>query len=365
MNTDKDIRFMYEALKLAEKGKGFVSPNPMVGAVVVKNGKIVGRGYHRRFGGPHAEVFALASAGKKAEGATLYINLEPCSTFGKTPPCTKLISESGIKRVVIATKDLNPLHSGRAVKLLNSKNIKVRMGVLEDEAKKLNAPFFKFITKGIPFVTIKVAQSLDGKIATKTGESRWITSPLSREYVQELRFENDAVMVGANTIIADNPRLSCRVNTGKQLKKIIVDSKLKIPLNSRIFLRDPEDVIIAATKKAPKKTIDKFKKKGAQILLAKEKNRQVDLKDLMEKLAGLDIASLLVEGGGNLIANLLKEKLADRMLVFIAPKIIGGKDAVTSVEGEGINKIDNAIGLKDIRTRRIGKDFVIEGQVKP
>ncbi len=359
-----DKFYMKLTLRLARKGLGTTSPNPMVGAVIVKKGRIIGSGYHKRAGLGHAEIEALKSARTNARGATLYVNLEPCDHFGRTPPCTDAIIKSGIKKVVAAMKDPSPLNNGRGFRRLQMAGIAVKRGVLEDEAKELNEVFIKYTTKKMPFVIVKVAQSIDGKIAANTGDSKWISSPQSRRYVHQLRGRVDAIMIGANTVMKDNPLLTVR-NQAKILKqpvKIIVDSGLRIPINAKIFSGEsPAKVIIATTKKAPKIKIPKLKKIGAEILILKDKNGKIDLRQLMKELAKRAITSVLVEGGGTLIGSLVDAKLIDKYLFFISPKIIGGKDAITSVEGSGVDKISQAASLKNIKYKKFDKDLLIEG----
>ncbi len=377
MNTEE--KFIQLALELALKGKGRTSPNPMVGAVVVKGSKVVGCGYHRRVGGPHAEVSALNMAEGKAKGASLYVNLEPCSVFGRTPPCVEKIISSGISEVIIAMEDPNPLNNGRGIKLLRSSGIKVKVGILKKGAIKINEVFIKYITKRLPFLTVKIAQSLDGKIATKGGDSQWITGSRARRYVHQLRRETDAVLVGVNTIIKDNPLLTSRLRYAKNISeetqpiKIVVDSRLKTPPHARIFSqRSPAKVIIATTKCAPPKKIKQLGRYAEIIAFSAQDNRvnpvrnrrysnRVNLQDLMRTLAEREITSVFVEGGGELTASLLKEKLVDKVLFFIAPKIVGGRDAITSVEGEGILKVSQAIRLKGIEITRFGEDILLTG----
>lgn len=303
--TDK--KFMKIALLLAAKGKGKTSPNPLVGAVVVKNGKIIGMGYHKKAGTLHAEMHALREAGKKAHGATVYVTLEPCNTYGRTPPCAPEILNSGIKRVVIATMDPNLVNHNNGIKYLRKRNIKIDIGVLKDEAVKLNAAYNKFITTGMPFVTVKAAMSLDGKISTRTGSSKWISSYKSRKFVRGLRKEADAVLVGRHTFIKDKPRMR--------------GVKHKIVLGSG----------------------------------------RVNLRRLMRYLAGQGIMHVLIEGGGETIASAIKEKLVDRLFIFIAPKIIGGRDAPTPVEGVGVKDISKALRVKDMQVQRIGEDILVTG----
>lgn len=361
MNIDE--RYMRIAIDLAKSAEGLTSPNPIVGAVIVKDGKIVGKGYHKKAGLPHAEVSALRQAGKLAEGATLYVSLEPCNHFGRTPPCTDAVIKSGIKKVVIAMIDPNPINNGKGLRRLKENGVRTKVGILKEEAKSINRPYIKFITARLPYVTIKIAQSLDGKIATKTGDSKWITQEDPRRYVHELRAKVDAVMVGVNTIIKDDPLLISKVSKDKQPIRIIADSNLEIPLNSKIFSHiDDSPVIIATTKRSSK--IKDYEGKGAEVLIVKQKDGKVDLKSLLKILGSRHIAHILVEGGGELVASFLKENLADKLLFFIASKIIGGRDAITSVEGNGVSKVDDAIMLKDMKIKRFGKDILIEADVK-
>jgi len=355
--------FMRKALRLAEKGRGQTSPNPLVGAVVVKGNKILAKGYHLKAGLPHAEKMALKRPAEENRGASLYVNLEPCDHFGKTPPCTNEIIKSGIKEVIIGMRDPNPLNNGKGIYRLKRNGIKIKEGVLKEEAEDLNRPFTKFITKRLPYVTIKVAQSLDGKIATTSGDSKWISNLNSRRYAHYLRNTADAVLVGINTVLCDNPILSPRLqaNPKQNLKKIVIDAQLEIPLKARL-LKNPQSLIIATTKKSSKKKIDHLKSIGVELLITKTRNGWVDLKFLLKYLAKRNITHILVEGGGNVISSFLKEKLADELFFFISPKIIGGRNAVTSVEGKGIKLVQDAVPMGDIKMRHFGEDFLIHGK---
>ncbi len=362
----KDKKYMKLALTLALKGKGTTSPNPIVGAVVVKDGNIVGQGYHRRAGGPHAEIVALRKAGRFAKFATLYVTLEPCCFTGRTPPCVDAIVDRGIRKVVIATKDPNQLNNGRGIRYLRSRGIKVKVGTLGKEAESVNEAFFKFITKRAPFVVVKVAQTLDGKIATITGDSKWITGELARGYVHQLRGQVDAIMVGVETILKDDPLLTSRLLRRRSINhapiKVVVDSRLRTPPSSKIFSdRSPAPTIVATTRFAHKSKIKDLEAKGARVLVTKDKDGKVGLKSLIKELAKLDITSLLLEGGGNVIASALQEGIVDKLLFFIAPKIVGGEYALTSVEGGGIEKITGAIRLKDVTIKKFGPDILVEG----
>lgn len=359
-NKEKYIKL---ALKLALKAKGNTSPNPVVGALVVKNNKIVGRGYHQKCGLAHAEVNALHQAGEKARRATLYVTLEPCTHFGKTPPCVNRIVKSGIKEVVIGMVDPNPLNNGRGIKILKENKIKVQVGILEKELRQANEEFIKYITKKIPFITIKAGQSLDGRIAAKTGDSKWITSDKSRGYAHRIRKNYDAIMVGVNTVIRDNPTLDPWFSR-KKLTKIIVDSQLSTPVNANIFSGNSRVIIVTLPTRLGQETENrKMLAQRAMILEVKEKAGQINLKDMMKKLAQFEITNVLVEGGGTLIGSLFDDGLVDKVLFFISPKIIGGKDAISSVMGRGISRVDKATKLKDIKLKRIGEDFLVEGYV--
>lgn len=358
-------KFMRMALSLALKAKGRTSPNPLVGAVVVKKGKVVGRGYHARAGLAHAEVVALEKAGKAARGSRLYVNLEPCCHIGRTGPCVERIKASGVKEVIFAMHDPNPLNNGKGAQFLRRNGIKVISRVLEKEAKRVNRIFVKNIIHQLPFVTVKVAQSLDGKIATASGDSCWISSESSRKYVHKLRSTVDAILVGINTVLKDNPLLSCRLNGRvhkKQPKKIVVDSNLRLTPQLKIFSRrSPAEVIIATTKFAPQEKLSYFRKK-AKVIVARDRERRVDLEDLLKKLAKQGIAHILIEGGGRIIAAALKQRLVDEMIVFVSPRIIGGEDAPTAVEGEGVRRISQAQRLEDVRFKKLGSDFIITGR---
>lgn len=356
-------KYMHLAMRLAQKGKGKTSPNPMVGALVVKNNRIIGKGYHQKAGTNHAEVIALDEAAKSAEGSTLYVTLEPCTHFGRTPPCVDRIIKSQVKEVIVGMIDPNPLNNGRGVAILKTHKIKVKVGVLEDELSKINEAFVKYITKRIPFLTIKVAQSLDGKVATKTGDSKWITSDKSRAYAHRIRQDYDAIMVGVNTILRDNPKLDAWFSA-KQPIKIVVDSQLSTPEDANIFSKNSSVIIVTLPDKPGQETENrKILEQKAKILEVKEKSGQINLKDMMKKLAQLEITDILVEGGGTLIGSLFDEALVDKILFFISPKIIGGKEAISSVMGKGINRMDKAIKLKDVQLKRMGGDFLVEAYV--
>ena len=358
------LYFMRLALGLARKAKGETAPNPMVGALVVKGGRIVGRGYHKKAGFAHAEVAALEEAQDKSMGATLYVTLEPCAHFGRTGPCVDKIIESGIKKVVIGMVDPNPLNNGKGIRILRQHKIKVEVGFLEDKLLNLNEAFIKYITRKTPFVTVKVAQSLDGKIATKSGDSKWITSDISRSLAHRIRKDYDAVVVGVNTLLRDNPRLDAWFSK-RQPAKVIIDSQLSVPKDANIFSGKGEVIIITLPISPGQETENrKILEPKARILEVKEKAGQIDLKSALKKLTQIGITNILVEGGGTLIGSLFDEGLVDKILFFISPKIIGGKDAISSVMGRGITRIDRVIKLRNIKFRRLGEDFLVEAYVK-
>ena len=349
-------KYMELAIKLAERGKGVTSPNPMVGCIVVKRGRIVGKGFHRKAGTEHAEVLAINDAGKKAVNSTLYVNLEPCSHWGRTPPCTEKIVEAGVREVIIGMEDPNPLVDG--FRELKFRGLKTKIGILDKEAKKLNEAYTKFMKTKRPFVILKVAMSVDGKIATSTGDSKYITSKEARTYVHQLRSEVDAVMVGLNTVLRDNPELTPRLVKGKDPMKIVVDSKLKIPKNCNL-MKNPAKLIIATTNNALKNTIKKFQQKGINVIITKSKSGFVDLDDLMKQLGKHEITSVMIEGGSQLNSSAIKEGIVDKALIFAAPKIIG--NGIGAIGSLGIKKIDKAINLKNPIVKKIGKDVLIEG----
>ncbi len=363
-----DEYYMRLCLSLAKKGRGRTSPNPIVGAVVVKDDKIIGKGYHKKAGLPHAEAIAISKAGSDAEGAALYVSLEPCCHSNKkTPPCTKKIIESKIKKVVIGMIDPNPLVSGKGIEELLASNIEVKAGVLEHEAKKINESFVKYIKIKTPFVILKIAESLDGKIATNTGESKWITGEKAREYAHRLRDEVDAVMVGIGTVLRDNPSLTTRLKNkkGKDPIRVVVDSNLQIDISSKILTqRSDAKTIIAASKSASKNKIEKIKKTGAEIILLKTKDGKIPLTQLMKELGKREITSLMIEGGSEVAASALKEGVVDKVVFFIAPKIITGREAKPSIGGEGISKLKDALMLKDVSVKRAGEDIMVEGYVR-
>lgn len=360
-----DEMYMERAIKLALMGKGKVNPNPMVGAVIVKEGKIIGEGYHERYGENHAEVNAFLNAKEDVKGATLYVTLEPCSHYGKTPPCVDLVIKKGIRKVVIGTLDPNPLVSGRSVQKLKNALIEVKVGVLNEQCLKLNEIFMKYIRTKEPFVLMKVGSSIDGKIATRTGESRWITGDESRKRVHELRREYSAIMVGTNTVIEDDPELTCRIEDGVNPIRIVVDSTLRIPVISKLIATSKEvRTIVATTKKADKSKALVLEDNGVDVLFIKEKDNRVNLKELIKELGKMNIDSILLEGGSTLNYSALKEEIVDKVQFYIAPKIIGGEKAKTSVDGNGIDILSECFKLKNLTTDKVGEDILIEGYIE-
>ena len=360
-------QYMRKALKLALRAEGRTSPNPIVCAIIVRGGKIVGAGFHKRAGGPHAEKIALSQAKEKARGATLYVTLEPCDHFGRTPPCTDALIASGIKKAYIGMIDPNPINNGKGIHRLNKHGIMTRSGILEKEAKAVNKPYIKYITRKMPYVTVKIAETLDGKIATRTGDSRWISSERSRRLVHRLRSRVDAILVGATTVAQDDPLLTVRLPGPSQHKdpiRVVIDSGLRTPIRSRIITtasRAP--VIIATTGKAPRRRIARYTQKGAKVMVVTARKGQVNLKELFRRLAERGVMHLLVEGGAETIASVLDEGLADRLIFFISPKIVGGRNSPTSVAGEGIAHMRNALIVKGMRVRRSGSDIMIEAEL--
>jgi diaminohydroxyphosphoribosylaminopyrimidine deaminase/5-amino-6-(5-phosphoribosylamino)uracil reductase len=363
MDNNQKLSYMRLAMQLALKGKGKTSPNPAVGALVVKDGRIIGKGYHEKAGLAHAEIVALDEAGKRARGATLCVTLEPCTHFGKTPPCVNRIIESGVKHVIVGMIDPNPVNNGKGIAILRQNRIKVEVGFMEEELKRLNECFLKYITKRVPFVTVKVAQSLDGVIATRSGDSKWITSDFSRGYAHRIRRDYDAIMVGINTVLRDNPQLDAWFSK-RQPKKIIIDSQLSTPQDANIFSKGGDVIIVTLPIEKGQETENRgMLSHKAKILEVKEKGGQINLKDALHKIAQLEITSVLVEGGGTLIGSLFDEGLVDKVIFFLSPKIIGGKDAIHSVMGRGIARVDKAFRLKDIHMKRYGSDFLFEAYV--
>lgn len=360
------IQYMRRALELAQMGQGWTNPNPMVGAVIVKDGRIIAEGYHEKFGEAHAEINAFRNATEPVEGATLYVTLEPCSHYGKTPPCAQAILEKGIKNVVVAMEDPNPLVAGKGIRILREGGVAVETGVLEEDARILNRVFLKYITTKRPYVLMKTAMSLDGKIACHTGDSQWISNKASRTYVHTLRAQLPAIMVGIGTVLADDPLLTCRRETpSRQPIRIIVDSSLRIPLDAAILNDDCGDrTWIATVEGQNPETIKLLEERGITLLQTREKDKKVDLKHLMELLGQRQVDGVLLEGGGTLNFSALQAGIVDQVISFIAPVLIGGRAAPTPVEGEGFSSLAQAIALENIQVRRFDDDLMVEGMVK-
>jgi diaminohydroxyphosphoribosylaminopyrimidine deaminase/5-amino-6-(5-phosphoribosylamino)uracil reductase len=354
------------ALRLAIRGNGRTSPNPAVGAVVVKEGRVVGRGWHRRSGEAHAEVRAIEQAGAAAKGAAMYVTLEPCCTYGRTPPCTDAIVRAGIKKVIVAALDPNPRHQGRGVAALRRRGLSVKVGLMDREASALNEDFSKFITTGIPFTTVKVAMSLDGKIATKEGDSRWISGAESRRRAHLGRSGLDAILVGRRTVVRDDPLLTAR-RDGRVVKvpwRIILDSGAEVPLDAKLL--DPLDAsktIVAVTDRAPRAKIARLEALGAKVVRCASRSGRVSLKSLWRRLGRMGIMSVLIEGGGETIASALDARIVDRIMIFIAPKIIGGRTSPTPVGGKGIGRVADALPVRNVTVTRCGEDILVEGDV--
>jgi diaminohydroxyphosphoribosylaminopyrimidine deaminase/5-amino-6-(5-phosphoribosylamino)uracil reductase len=362
----REEKFMREALRLAKKGRGLVEPNPLVGAVIVKRGKVIGKGYHRKFGGKHAEVLALESC-VNPKGATMYVTLEPCAHYGKTPPCTEAIIKAGIARVVAACKDPSPHANGKGLWKLRRAGVEAEVGVLEKEARALNAPFLKLTTTGIPYVTAKWAMSLDGKIATALGDSAWISNEKSRHLVHRLRADMDAIMVGVNTVVRDDPLLTVRHARPKRTPvRIVLDYAARTPLTSSLVQTSSSvDTMIVSWSGAQQKRIDALEEAGCAVLkLGTRKGRFIDLRELLGFLGRRHFTNILIEGGGELIASAFEDCLVDRVFAFVAPKIIGGRDALSPVEGVGIEEMSQAVKLRAVKVRRIAEDLLVEGLVE-
>jgi diaminohydroxyphosphoribosylaminopyrimidine deaminase/5-amino-6-(5-phosphoribosylamino)uracil reductase len=367
MYNNSDISYMKHALDLAKKGAGFTNPNPLVGAVIVKEGKIIGEGYHQVYGSNHAEINAFQNASDDVNGATMYVTLEPCSHYGKTPPCARAIVEKGIKRVVVALIDPNPEVAGMGISILKESGIDVTIGVLEEESRQLNEIFMKYIVTKLPFCILKTAMTLDGKIATRTGDSKWITNEKSRDFVHQLRHRVASIMVGIGTVEQDNPFLNTRLKVGnsKDPIRIIIDSCGRINLNSNVLnLKSNARTIVATTDLAPEGKISELVKKGVDIIKTPNKDNKVDLSYLMRVLGELKIDSVLIEGGSALNYSVLSENIADKVYTFIAPKIIGGKDAKTPIGGLGIPIMKDAISINNIKIHQFDDDIMLEGYLK-
>lgn len=367
--TDTDRKYMRMAIELARRGKGTTNPNPLVGAVIVKDGRIIGQGYHERCGQPHAERNALASCVEDPAGATIYVTLEPCNHYGKTPPCTQALIQARISRVFIGSPDPNPKAAG-GIQVLRDAGIEVIENFLREECDALNPVFFKYINEKLPYVTMKYAMSLDGKIACKNGASQWITSGEARLHTHRLRAEHMGILVGMGTVLEDDPLLTCRIG-GMSPIRIICDTHLRTPLSSQLvqtaketgeLLRQPR-TIIATCERDPQKTLP-YEEAGVTILQTAIHDGHVDLRDLMEQLAMRSIDSVLIEGGGEVNWSALRAGLCDKVFAYTAPKILGVAGAKSPVSGQGVESPDDAFYLDNVTFRNIGADLLIEGEVR-
>lgn len=359
-----DCKYMKMALQLAERGCGFTSPNPMVGAVIVKNGRVIGKGWHEKYGEFHAERNALEKCTENPQGATMYITLEPCCHYGKQPPCVNSIIKAGITHVVIGSSDPNPLVSGKGIQILKEHGIAVTEHVMQKECDKLNEVFFHFIRTKHPFVVMKYAMTMDGKIATCTGASKWITGKQARDYVAWQRHRHSAIMVGIGTVLADDPLLTCRVEGGKNPIRIICDTNLKTPMTAQIVTTAQEIPTILATCCQDYEKHKVYKEKGCHVLTVKKKNEHIDLVDLMKVLGENQIDSILLEGGGTLNWAALSSGIVQKVQTYIAPKLFGGETAKTPIEGLGVKLPEKAFKLKNNRVLQLGEDILIESEVE-
>jgi diaminohydroxyphosphoribosylaminopyrimidine deaminase/5-amino-6-(5-phosphoribosylamino)uracil reductase len=361
-----DERFMQMALELAAQGRGTTSPNPMVGAVVVRDGEAVGKGFHQFAGGPHAEVIAIDAAAERAVGATLYVTLEPCNHTGRTPPCTLKIIDSGIRRVVIGMKDPNPRVVGGGAQFLKDSGIDITLGVGADEARRLNEAFVKHICTGRPFVIAKCAATLDGRIATRTGDSKWITSESARTFVHELRHAVDAILVGAGTIAADDPLLTARLSD-RQLKdplRVILDTHLRISPTARVLTHSSStDTLVIAGDGAPEALKDRITRKGVRVIEVETRGGRIAMAPLMDRLGSMGVTSVLIEGGSRVLASAFTSGVVDKVCFFYAPMIFGGDDGIPICGGPGVERVRDGIRLHRIETRRFGDDVMIEGYI--
>ncbi|MCJ7688807.1 MAG: bifunctional diaminohydroxyphosphoribosylaminopyrimidine deaminase/5-amino-6-(5-phosphoribosylamino)uracil reductase RibD [Clostridiaceae bacterium] len=361
-----DNYYMERAIELSKKAVGFVNPNPLVGAVIVKDNRIIGEGYHEYFGGSHAEVNAFKNAKEDVEGATMYVTLEPCSHYGKTPPCADAIVKNKIAKVVVGMIDPNPQVSGRGIEILRRNGIDVTVGIMNKEIKKTNEIFIKYIIKKEPIFIMKTAMTIDGKISTYTGDSKWISNEKSRSYVHELRQKVTGIMVGIGTVLADDPELTTRrqEKISKNPIRIVIDSKAKIPLESKVLKCDENTkTIIVTTELAEESKIEAIKQKGVEVIVTKSENGWVKLKDLMRILGDMGIDSILLEGGSTLNYSALQEGIVDKVITFISPKIFGGNSGKTPVGGQGIEHVSDSIVLGDTEVTRFDEDIMIEAYV--
>ncbi|MEK7447946.1 MAG: bifunctional diaminohydroxyphosphoribosylaminopyrimidine deaminase/5-amino-6-(5-phosphoribosylamino)uracil reductase RibD [Planctomycetota bacterium] len=384
---DKELheKYMQRALELAVKGEGRVEPNPVVGAVVVKDNRVLGEGYHEYFGGPHAEINALNACREPTDGATLYITLEPCAHFGKTPPCVDAVIQAGIKNVVIATRDPNPITDNRGVNKLKEAGLTVVERILQSKARQINAPFFKLHREGLPYIIAKWAMSADGKIATRTGDSKWISSEASRNWLARLREKVGAVMVGIETVLKDDPQLLVKnipdatgssalggftasgsaSLTARNPRRIILDTYARLPLDSQIIKTlDQAETYVAVGPSAPQEKVKQLWESHCHVLEIEEIGGRLNFIKLARKIAESGINKIMIEGGGEVLASAFETGLVDEVIIFLAPKIIGGRDAKTPVEGAGIELVKDAILLEEITAQQVDNDIVIRGRLR-
>jgi diaminohydroxyphosphoribosylaminopyrimidine deaminase/5-amino-6-(5-phosphoribosylamino)uracil reductase len=360
--TEEDARYMRLALKLAERGRGAVHPNPMVGAVLVKKEEVVGEGWHARLGGDHAEVAAIAKAGKQARGATLYVTLEPCNHQGKTPPCTTAVIRAGIGRVVIAALDPNPDVKGGGAKELRKHGTSVEAGLLEEEARELNRGWEKYVSTNLPFVTLKVAMTADGRIATRKGLSKWITGPEARRRVHEMRRASDAVLTGIGTVLADDPELTVRdvpLKDARPPMRVVLDSRLRIPMEARILANDPETLVIT-TSRQDKHKAEALRERGVEVIKVKAVKGRVDLREVLRALGERGVVDLMVEGGAAVNTSFIEQGLADRLCLFVAPRVFGGAEAPAWMGGRGVDRPEGSFDFTWSKPKVVGEDLLLE-----
>lgn len=355
---------MRRAIDLAKKGSGYTNPNPLVGAVIVKDDKIIGEGYHEKIGGLHAERNALKNCKEDPKDAEIYVTLEPCCHYGKTPPCTEALIEAGIKKVYVGNTDPNPKVAGGGIKILKEHGIEVETGILSEECKKLNDIFFYYIQSDIPYTALKYAMTLDGKIATATGQSKWITGETARKHVHKLRHRYAAIMAGIGTVLADDPMLNARIENGNDPIRVICDSKLRIPEGSKIIKTAKDIQTIIATISDDAQKIKRLEQKGCKVIKTISQNGKVDIRQLLKELRNMEIDSVLVEGGGALNESLIQSGCVNKVYAYIAPKLFGGEMAKTPVEGKGIIDIKDAVVFDELKATPLGSDILLEGKVK-
>lgn len=359
-----DANYMQRAISLAEQGRGWTNPNPLVGCVIVKNGDIIAEGYHEKIGGWHAERNAILNSDTNLSGATAYVTLEPCCHHGRTPPCSDLLIERGIKKVFIGSRDPNPLVSGKGAKQLRAAGIEVVEDFMREECDKLNPIFFHYIQTKRPYVLLKYAMTADGKIATSTGESKWITGETARTKVQQTRHQYSAIMVGVETVLADNPMLNARMPNAKQPVRVVCDSQLRTPLDCQLVQTAKEYCTVIATVCEDLQKIEQYRPLGVEVMVCKARNKRVDLDDLLQKLGEMQIDSLLIEGGSSLNFSALESGVVNRVHCYIAPKLVGGKQAKTPIGGEGISDLSQAVKLTLVSIEMVGEDILIDYEVE-